>query len=162
MRKLVFITTLCFIAISQNVIGQTEKGTLLLGGNGSFESQGGESAFLLNPNVGIFLADNYAAGLSATLLTGSGNTIWGLGPYGRAYFGSSEKGKLYAQAGVNLLGFSNDFGSDTEFGWTIGAGYAVFLNQSIALELGPQYSKIGDSDGRFNINVGFQIHFNKN
>lgn len=161
MKKLIIVMAAIVFTFGQGAFAQTEKGTLMLGGNASFESQGGSSAFLLNPNLGLFVADNFAVGLNATLLTGEGTTVWGLGPYGRAYFGGGEKGKLFAQAGVNLLGFSNDFGSDTEFGWSVGAGYAIFLNQSIALELGPQYSKFGDDDGRFNVNVGFQIHFMK-
>lgn len=161
MKKFFYVFSLLTFVFSLNVNAQTEKGTLLLGGNAAFISGGGESILTVNPNLGLFLADNFAAGLSATLITSDVTTIYGVGPYGRGYFGSSSSGKFFAQAGVNLIGTSGDFGSDSDFGWTIGAGYAIFLNPSVALELGPQYSKVGDSDGQFNINVGFQIHFKK-
>jgi hypothetical protein len=50
---------------------------------------------------------------------------------------------------------------DTEVGFGIGAGYALFINRSVALEFGANYTKAGDSDGIFGIGIGFQIHYKK-
>lgn len=156
------ISALFFLIITLQLTelsGQTDKGSMLLGGSVSFQSQDGRSVFNFNPNLGIFLADNFAVGMNATFFSTKGYRVWGLGPSGRVYFGNNPKGKFYTNAGISLLGVSSDFsGSDTQFGWNVGAGYAIFLNPSTAIEIGPSYSKQSDEDGWFSVRVGFQIH----
>jgi hypothetical protein len=161
MKKYSSLLILFLFPFMYQLNAQTEKGTMLLGGNAAFISQNGESIFSLNPRIGLFAAENLAIGLNATFITGSGSTIYDVGPFVRSYFGSSSHGKFFAQGTVGYSGFSTDFGSDSDFSWGLGAGYAFFLNPNIALEIGPQYSKTGSRDGIFSFVVGFQIHFKK-
>jgi opacity protein-like surface antigen len=158
---------------SEFIHAQTTKGTWLLGGNASFQSIDEESVFTLNPNLGYFVADRFAVGLNAGFTKFNELTTLSLGPYLKGYFLTSERGSLFAAAGFDYTNISlpgsNSFSGT---GYNIGAGYAVFLNSSIALELGAKYSRLGSSDdnvisgdsstGIFSMNVGFQIHFNKN
>jgi hypothetical protein len=137
---------------------QTEKGNILLGGNISFQTSDGTSVFSATPNIGFFIANNVAIGAQLNLLTGEGYTAWAFGPFIRGYFAGSDKGKFFAQGGINIGGAD---GVDTEVGFGIGAGYALFINRSVALEFGANYTKAGDSDGIFGIGIGFQIHYKK-
>lgn len=157
MRKIFFVLILLIAGIT-GVNAQTEKGTFLLGGGLSFQASGGSSVFTANPNFGIFVANNIAAGAQFTLLTADGYSAWALGPFARAYFAGSEKGKFFGQGSINIGGADD---SDVQLGAGLGAGYAIFLNKSIALEMGVNYSKTGEAEGIFGLGVGFQIHFRK-
>ncbi len=157
MKKLFLIAAFLFAGFA-GANAQTEKGTVLLGGGLSFQTSDGMSMFSATPNIGFFVANNIATGAQLNLFTGDGYTAWAIGPFLRGYFAGSDKGKLFAQGGVNVGGAD---GSDTEVGFGLGAGYAVFLNKSVALEFGANYNKTGNSDGIFGLGVGFQIHFKK-
>lgn len=157
MKKFFLAVVLVIIGITA-VQGQTEKGTWLLGGNISFQASEGSTLFTATPNIGIFVANNIAVGGQVTLLASDGYTAWAIGPFVRGYFAGSEKGKFFGQLGLNVGGAE---GSDTEIGFGIGAGYALFLNRSIAIELGANYNKTGDNNGIFGLGAGFQIHFKK-
>jgi len=157
MKKILLIAAFMVAGfISANA--QTEKGTLLLGGDISFQTSDGNSLFTAKPAVGYFIANNFAIGGQFTLFASDGFTSWAIGPFIRAYFAGSEKGKFYGQLGLNVGGAS---GTNTEVGAGIAAGYAIFLNRSIAIDLGLSYDKTGDSKGIFGVGAGFQIHFKK-
>jgi opacity protein-like surface antigen len=157
MKKAIFIAAFILIGFI-NVNAQTEKGTFLLGGDISFQTSGGASVFAATPNVGVFAWNNVALGAQLAILASDGYSAWAIGPFVRGYFAGSEKGKFFGQFGINVGG-SDD--ADTEVGFGLGAGYAVFLNKSVALEFGASYNKTGDIDGIFGLGVGFQIHFKK-
>jgi hypothetical protein len=157
MKRIIFITAFIIAGIA-SVNAQTEKGTLLLGGDISFQTSDGNSLFTAKPNVGFFVANNFAIGGQFTLFAGDGFTSWALGPFVRGYFAGSEKGKFYGQLGLNVGGAT---GTDTEVGFGVAAGYAIFLNRSIAIDLGLSYDKTGDNEGIFGIGAGFQIHFKR-
>lgn len=137
---------------------QTDKGTLLLGGGLSFETSDGTSFFRASPNVGIFILNDVAASATFSLFTGEGATSWAIGPSIRLYLFGNERGKFITQIGVNVGGAKD---ADTDFGFEVGAGYAAFLNESIALDLLARYTKTGDVKGIFSLGVGFQIHYKK-
>lgn len=137
---------------------QTEKGTYLLGGNALFQSTKGGSNFTMSPNIGYFIAKDVAVGARASLYVGDGYNSWLIGPFGRYYFADQGNGNFFGQASVNVGGAKD---TDTEFGYGVGAGYALFLNKSVALEFAANYDKIGDNKGLFGIGVGFQIHLKK-
>lgn len=143
---------------------QTQKGTFLVGGNLLFQSANGETVFTATPNLGAFISDNLAIGGELALQTGGGMTVWAIGPYIKPYFAVTDKGALFAKGSFLVGGASVKGGgsSDTQVGFGAGAGYAFFLNPSVALELGAGYSKMGsNNDGVFGINLGFQIHLKK-
>ncbi len=162
MRKVLFVIASVFTLSAVNA--QTSKGTLLLGGQASFNANttsGGGSYFIASPQIGGFVADNVAVGAAADLATGGGSTAYSIMPFVRPYFGGSDAGKFFAQAKAGLAGTSGEGGSDTNFGYGAGVGYAIFLNQSTALELGVNYASFGSGTGVISVGVGFQIHFKK-
>ena len=136
---------------------QTEKGTWLLGGNVAFQATDGASVFNASPNIGYFFSNNLAAGLEASFLSADGTNIYAFGPFIKPYFGKSEKGKFFGKGSFLLAGGEGD----SQAGFGVGAGYALFLNRSVALEFGANYNKLGDATGVFGLGVGFQIHFKK-
>ena len=161
MKKVIVLAVLCLPAFFA-ARAQTAKGTLLLGGAAGFNSQSGSTSFVFNPNIGSFVADKIAVGmeafLSSTSSDGSTFTAWALGPYVKPYFMTKSNGSFFGRLAFVVGGGT---GTSTNTGFGIGAGYAIFLNQSVALELGPSYAKVSDNPGVFSLNVGFQIHFKK-
>lgn len=163
MRK-IFLSMAVILFTALNTQAQTEKGTLLLGGTLNFQSSNGESTFMASPNLGAFISNNLALGGELNLITGGGATVWAVGPYIKPYFAVTPTGAFFAKGsfllgGVSVKGMGS---SDTQIGFGAGAGYAFFLNKSVALEFGAGYTKVGkDDDGTFGVNLGFQIHFKK-
>jgi hypothetical protein len=157
MKKLVFAAFL-IVAMISGANAQTEKGTKLLGGGASFASQDGVTWWSINPSYGSFIKDNLAIGAEAMLGGYDGESNWMLGAYAKPYFGGTENGKFFGKA---MLGFGDTQSVDAEFSWGASLGYAAFLNKSVALEFGANYSKIGDFKGVFGLGLGFQIHFKK-
>ena len=137
---------------------QTERGTFLLGGNAQFLATDGVTIFSLSPNVGYFIVNNWAVGVRASLVTSDSNNSWNFGPFTRYYFGGKDNGKFFGQLAGNVGGGKN---SDVELGLGIGAGYALFLNESVALEFTAAYDKAGNNNGIFGLGAGFQIHLKK-
>lgn len=136
----------------------TAKGTWLLGGNASFESTDGSSTWELSPDLGYFIKDNLAIGGRAAIGDAGFGTYYAFTAFIKPYFGQSDMGKFFIEPNV---GFAGADGADTELTYGGRAGYALFLNRSIALELGVGYQKTGDFPSIFGALVGFQIHFKK-
>lgn len=138
---------------------QTEKGTILLGGGMLFQTSSGSSTFSATPNIGIFVLNDVATSAKLTILSQTdAGTKWAIGPSIRLYLFGTDRGKFIVQSGVNVGGAKN---SSTDFGFDFGAGYAAFLNRSIALELLANFTKTGDIKGIFSMGAGFQIHYRK-
>lgn len=161
MKKLLTLTAVIVLAIAANA--QTEKSNWLLGGGIGFSSTsvsggGSSSIFSLSPNAGYFFTDNFAGGAMLEVISGGGNTVWSAAPFVRGYFGKSTSGKPFAQVGVGFGGASGGGSTSTSF---LGkAGYAFFLNKSVALELAANYTSQSGASV-FGIGAGFQIHFKK-
>ena len=155
MKKLVLACSLLMATMVASA--QTEKNTMLLGGNLTFNSTESVNSFSATPNIGVFVINNLAIGGEFSLFTSGGYTSWGVGPFARYYFGQQTKGKPYIGASA-LIGGADEV--DTEVGFGAHAGYAFFLNKSIALQLGVQYNRMSEMDN-FGIGAGFQIHFKK-
>lgn len=137
---------------------QTSQGTMLLGGNVSFQASDGQNVLNVNPMFGVFAFDKLAMGASFNLMSTEGSSNWSIGPFIRPYFFGTESGRMFMQAQL-LAGGGN--GRDTKFGYSAGIGYAHFLNRSVALEFSGIYSKVGDYKGVFTLGAGFQIHLRK-
>ena len=156
MKKVLFAFGITLLSVI-TTHAQTEKGTLLLGGDVTFSSIDGNSNLTVRPNIGVFVAQNFAIGGRGYLYTGDGFTSWRVGPFARYYFTKNAKGKPFVGAQVSIGGTDD---SDTEFGFGGSAGYAIFLNQSIALEFAINYERLNEMDG-IAIGAGFQIHLGK-
>lgn len=158
MKTLTAIAFVVLMAWTVTSHAQTDQGTALLGGGLLFQTSDGNSVFTASPNVGIFVLNDVAVSASFSLFAAKNTTSWALGPNIRLYLFGSDTGKFITQVGVNVGGARN---SDTDFGFDVGAGYAVFLNESIALELLAKYTKTGDIKGIFSMGLGFQIHYDR-
>ena len=156
MKKDLYI--ILFVLLFVNILSaQTEKGTWLLGGSAGYVRSSSVGVVTITPSVGYFLIDNVAGGAQINFLGAKSGSYFSIGPFGKYYFLGDERGKLYALAGLNVGGGS---GSKFDTGYNIGGGYALFLNESISIDMGAHFDKIG-SKGIFTLGAGFQIHFNR-
>ena len=112
---------------------------------------------MATPNVGFFVIDKAAVIGKLTVITQAGSTSWAVGPTVRLYFLESNFGSVLGQIGLNVGGGAD---SETRVGWEIGGGYAIFLNEYIAIEGIANYTRTGEK-GIFAIGVGFQIHYGR-
>lgn len=169
MKKIVLTLALAFTcAIFAQA--QTEKGTLLLGGDADFTSTsfGGASttSYGISPNIGYFVAENIAVGARVGINGGESTTSYSITPFGRYYFlpiGSNAK--LFGDASVGFQG-SSVAGSKGSTVIGVQAGPAFFLNPNTALEVTARFASISTSGAsksvtEFGLRVGFQIHFGK-
>lgn len=152
MKKL-FLATFFLTAFAFTASAQTEKGTKLLGGSAGFMSSDGNTQWNLSPRVGTFVKDDFAIGAFLDIMDRGMGSVTNLGAFVKPYFGKADNGKMFAKASVGSM--------DSEFSYGAGAGYAAFLNKSVALEFSANYDKIGEMKGMFGLGIGFQIHFKK-
>jgi opacity protein-like surface antigen len=164
--KKFLLAVIILLGISTVASAQTNKGTWLLGGAAGYSNQSSSSSWSISPNMGYFIKDNLAIGgiinvegdsyTSSYDGSTSSSTSTSIGAYVKPYFGGTEKNKWFAIGGIG----TQSSGSQSKFAYAFGLGNASFLNQSIALELSGNYSKIAEAtEGQFNLKVGFQIHF---
>ena len=156
MKKLLIVFGISLISVI-SAHAQTEKGTLLLGGDATFSSTDGNSQFVTRPSIGVFVANNFAVGAQAYLFFSDPDNSWRVGPFARYYFTKSTKGKPFVAARAGIGGIEKE---DAKVGFGATAGYAIFLNRSIALELGVHYDYLDHMDA-ISIGAGFQIHLKK-
>lgn len=173
--KKVFLGAL--IALSAITQAQTTKGTWLLGGGAGFSSTSTgdvkESSVALSPNLGYFVMDNLSVGGSAMVSSvkpdgGDATTTFAIGPSVRYYFTSlGAKTKLFANGSFGMGSSKTGSGDPVNVtAWALSAGPAIFLNQSVALEVAVGYSSAkvkdaADATNNLGVSVGFQIHFKK-
>jgi hypothetical protein len=169
MKQLLY--SFCLL-LSLNVLAQTDKGDLLLGGSLGFQTGEGSNSFNFDPNVGFFVGDNFAIGgklsFQSSKLGALNTSTFGLGPFARYYFGSTST-KPFAVTEFDFLSTSfktnGQKTTSSGFGWLIGLGFAAFINESIAVEgvSGYNYAKFKDADGSggFALRFGFQVYLNR-
>ncbi len=170
---------------------QTAKGNILAGGdllinfdNRSQKFNGNKqkvsSGFSVTSRIktGYFFMDNLAAGLLLNIKTNttkieatnskSITNTFAVGPFGRYYFNNG----FFAEAAVAYgFGKIDDslFGEQnfSTFGFSVGAGYAIFLGDHVAVEPSVNYirdsQKIKDSDtnnilSAIELGVGFKVY----
>lgn len=181
MKKIILsqlLISLLFIATS---FGQTEKGSLLLGGNGSLSLKSSRNSGFdshkiinINPNFGYFIKDNLVIGIKTPLyLEGYNSDIFsfgfGINAFSRYYFAKTEKTSFFGSANYGLNTYQSEgFSSHkmNEYSAGIGLGFTYFLTKSIGFETELQYDYSKNFDNRygednFGMNFGFQIYFNK-
>ncbi len=169
MRKLLILTGVFFSLVAQ---AQTEKGTVMLGGSLGLKTGKDASEFLLNPNIGVFAANNFALGgfvNFSTAKTGElSSTNFGIGPFARYYIGNAST-KPFVVTEFDYLSTTVKSGDQKlqsdGFGFLFGLGFAAFVNEVVAVEgvTGYNYNKFEGADGSsgFAMRFGFQIYFNR-
>lgn len=163
---------LSFILISALANAQTDKGTIMAGGQLALKTNKNASVFILNPNFGYFVGDNLAVGGNLRFDFSKAGTVsaneFGIGPFMRFYFGKAEtKPFLVVSADylTNSIKTSTTKISNSGFGFLTGLGFAAFLNRNVAVEgiAGYNYAKYTNADGNggFSLSLGFQLYFNR-
>lgn len=169
MRK---ILILALAALSFQAQAQTDKGTVMAGGQLSLTTNKNASSFRLNPNVGFFVGDNLALGGNIRFDFSKAGTVsaneFGIGPFMRYYFGKSQaKPFLVFSADylTNKVKTSTAEISNSGYGFLLGLGFAAFLNRNVAIEGigGYNYADYTNAEGNggFSLSIGFQLYFNK-
>lgn len=172
MKKLFFSNLLVFVLVSVSLFGQTEKGSVLLGGSANLTTElKNNSGFHINinPKAGLFLAKNFAFGTSLPSGFSTNNYsnryYLGVSPFARYYFGQKKaKPFLEGEFGyyyTHIYDKATIEKSKYSYGRTYGSfglGLAYFINEHIGLETLLNYS----SQYRgVNLNLGFQIYLPK-
>lgn len=172
MKKVLF-AALMTIAV-QGVFAQVNKGQWLVGGNASFASHKQDDVkateFTFSPNAGYFFIDKLAGGLRVDLASfkykdADANSRFLVSPFVRYYFlDAAQKVNLFADASYGFGSVKSEGESESQNGFAISAGPAIFLTPNTALEFALQYRSMGgdyygdDNLNSFGVNIGFQIH----
>jgi outer membrane protein len=194
--KRITLVGLIILGCSCNAFGQFKKGTILAGGSigASFTTNktitgsttttnSSTNSFSLSPQVGYFIIDDFTVGAGVQLSTSSLNsddssykrsqTFLTFEPFTRYYFD-----KFYGQAGIGFGSYSSEstdvnFTSSSKgsvFNWSIIGGYAILLNNHVAIEPQIGYKSTSlSADGSNSTNriaglylqLGFQIYIHK-
>jgi hypothetical protein len=182
--KNLFLITIVVLFVSTSAFAQIEtvpqtssavgavpiqEGTWMIGGSlGSlgYSFEGKSFNINVNPRAGYFVSDGIAVGasLNGGLTTAkNADDIWtyGIAPFVRYYIpeGSSSTGRFFGQGEIGIAGSS--IGSDVDLAFGIGAGYAHFVTQSVALEavIGYNYSKATTANASVHSGLGFNLGF---
>jgi hypothetical protein len=155
-----FAATVVFAASAQ--IG---KGTILVGGSSNLnftsnnEDHGDFSEMSLDVRGGYFVMDNLAVGLRLGYDKYKSNAdgasdvdaVTTFGVFGRYYV----QGKIMLGAGYAIT----DYGTPSSSALSIEAGYAIFLNDAVAIEPALNYTSFGSDDqgAAFGLNVGISV-----
>lgn len=156
--KRIFLSAAFCCALFYLANAQTDRGTILLGGNATYQTFDGFGSFSATPNIGVFVLNDVVTGVGFSWYKQKDASSWALGPFIRLYLFGNDSGKFIVQSGFNIGGAK---GTDTDFGFDAAFGYALFLNESIALEFLADYTKTGEDKGIFTLGAGFQLHFHR-
>ncbi len=162
--QMVFLSIICF--------SQAEKGDWLVGGTFEINTAENNNTISFNPDAGYFVINNLAIGgqLNFTFdkLGDNKFTIFGIGPFTRYYFGDKKfRPFLHGDMRYESRRLKTSQGSSTEsgFGYFIGGGGALFINENVALEglLGYDHTSVekDEGSGGFNLKIGFQVYINR-
>lgn len=190
MKKLVLTSFVVFSFLTG--FSQFNKGRVLLGGNSSFSAttqkyksgnttttQYKTTSFTFSPTAGYFFVNNFAAGLGLVFETSStkyensndkyNSTTFLIAPFVRYYLNSGIFFQaMYGFGSRNTNQTVGPIKSDNSYAlsrWSVGAGYAWFLNSHVALEpfigyASDAYKLNGNKsiEGGLTINVGLQVY----
>jgi hypothetical protein len=154
------ILTLVALTICISMNAQIGKGAFMAGGSLRFnqhipKGNGTKtSIFNINPNFGYFFTDNFVAGLGVSFNSNlSDYNVVYISPYVRYYVK-----KFYLQSKFDY-GRSGSF-SNSNLSFDL--GYALFLNDNVALEPAFYYLHNFNSQGDdLGFKMGLQIYFNR-
>ena len=183
-KKLLSVTLCCTVFYTAK--SQITKGNWMLGGNISFASttygsqnfsQNTAYTFQINPNVGYFIGNKFAAGLKTGInfsgYKATGTDIYSkynnynVGPFLRYYFLPTEKMVNILAEGVYQYGLEGGKNQNTSKNtFTFSAGAVAFLNSSVGIEFLMSYSSYkfantSGSNGTIQLGFGLQVHLIK-
>ncbi|MFZ5972599.1 MAG: outer membrane beta-barrel protein [Bacteroidota bacterium] len=188
------ILSIVFFLAASSTFAQFNQGRILTGGSVGFSTDtnkskansttttnGRSTSFTLSPNAGYFVIDNLAVGAALEIFANSykpdGNgsksnqSSLSIAPFVRYYLspGIFFQGQYAVGAGKNKYSVGNT-NVEEKYGISavsLGAGYAHFLNDHVAIEpfIGYRSSSLKDKDddsknidsGLF-LNVGLQVY----
>lgn len=160
MKKILF-SILLAISCSFTSYSQIDAGTMMAGGSLYFNRYANNdlniesTTFNVSPQFGLAFADNFIAGAWFSFATFSNVSNWSVAPFVRYYM---KNFFLQAQYGYSRSG---DIGTSI-FGTDF--GYAMFLNDNVALEPAfyyNQYFNDGLNGYDLGFKIGFQVYFNR-
>lgn len=153
---------------------QIQKGNWMVGGSVANMQFTNNLNLTLNPKAGYFVADRFVVGagvdLSVSKTKGSSDvaTNWGIAPFARYYFTSTEidsmlkNGAFFAEGSAGFGGNNTNSGSSTNgVNLGLGAGYAYFITPNVSLEGMLKLSTttgVGDPTANLGASVGFNIY----
>lgn len=168
------ILSLLLLLSATYSFGQTEQGSVLLGGGLSLRTGENTSQFSFNPTVGYFFADNFTFGgelsFSSNKQGNVRNTSFGIGPFARYYFGKTTT-KPFVVSELNFVSTTSKAPSVPDIksngtNFLFGLGFAAFINETVAVEgvSGYNYAKFkgASGNGGFSLRFGFGLYFNRN
>jgi len=181
------ITIAILLGLALPGFSQFTKGKFMAGGTftssiNNYKENDGASfsksrSASLNPQIGYFFIDNFAAGAGLTLsaskatfnddLTATSRGIY-FSPFAR-YYVSKFYGQASFQVGSDKYkseGVSSSSSKVSSTGWSLAAGYAYLLNDHVAIEpqLGYKAAYFESADrtnGSFFLNIGLQVYIGK-
>jgi hypothetical protein len=163
-----------FVLMTGYSFAQTEKGNFLVGGTAGFQSNSNNTTIAFSPNVGYFIAKNFAVGASSTLSSVKEDyqkiTTFDIGPFARYYVGHSN----FKPFGLVQLGYLSYTVKDLDpptskssidgFGFTVGVGGSAFISRDVAFETifgyNSQRYATADPVNNISLSLGFQIFIN--
>lgn len=176
---------LCMLLCGFAANAQITKGNWMVGGNGDFSitktERGGTNTLKsthlrVTPNVGYFVLNKFAVGLSGLLdyqkqkasYSGSpsnSQTYYSLGPFARYYFLSAEN-QLNVFSEVSYYHAISNPGKSGTDNFSFLGGAVLFVNSSVGIEFTGRYSKSTQNTAdlkynTFQFGLGFQIHLER-
>ncbi|TLP79273.1 outer membrane beta-barrel protein [Maribacter sp. ACAM166] len=188
-NTLIKLLPIYFLFFATTANSQITKGNWMFGGDASFSNKNRYqnqfkelsklkfTEFDINANAGYCFVDKLQAGVrlgysdyKVQTYTGTDRHLLNYGIYSRYYFLKPEKLVNIFLDGEYFLGSKAVASGELEdniHGYAISAGPTIFLNSSVAMELGLNYSStkftgVNDTtENNFQVSLGFQIFLTK-
>ena len=150
-----------FLGIAGGSFAQIDGGTMMVGGSAYFNQYRNTeldtkfNSLSISPQFGLAFADNFIAGAWFSFSNFSDISSWSIAPFARYYYKNAFVQLQYGYSRTGDVGQSI-FGTDI--------GYAIFLNDNVALEPAvyyAQYFNNGLAGADLGIKLGFQIYLNR-
>ncbi len=158
--KRIILLGVVLMSISLAGFSQTEKGTLMIGGNGNIEFPDNDIEFRLNPTVGKFVADKFCVGLSLPLIYIDSDLYMDITPFARYYWAVKETRSFYVSGAIGLASLFDMEHKVTNNEVILGLGHVWFLTKNVGFEVEMQ-GRLDSEDVNLGMNMGFQIYLNK-
>ena len=135
MKKFKFILgalALMFISFTSNAqFKKTDK--FVEGTFGYSKTTGFERTYSINPTIGYFLTNRFAAGINAGIGEDGTQKATSIGAFGRCYFANTKKLNIFSQLSVSSNKLEVGKANATTTNANVGIGANYFVSKKIAL-----------------------------